>query len=180
MDLGASTSFVMEPADTGIMNRPPHSAKKRFFDHELVGGILVSAVCMLLTVMLSFAYGIHHDPTTAQTSAFVAWLIAHVMLAFNLRTTREPVYDKGFLSNPVMVVWLVTALGLAITSPASSILRHHLKLAVLPWSQWLIIAGICVGGTFWVEAVKIILARRTRTGDSEELREERASLLAAP
>ncbi|KAG0592818.1 hypothetical protein KC19_1G283300 [Ceratodon purpureus] len=180
MDLGASTSFVMEPADTDIMNRPPHSATKRFFDRELVGGILVSAVCMLLTVLSSFAYGIHHDPETAQTSAFVAWLLAHVLLAFNLRTIREPVYDKGFFSNPVMLVWLVTAFGLGATTAASGILRRHLKLVVLPLSQWLFIAGICVCGTFWVEAVKIILARRTRTDDNETLREEHVSLLAEP
>lgn len=180
MDLGASTSFVMEPADTDIMSRPPHSATKRFFDRELVGGILVSAVCMLLTVLLSFAYGIYHDPETAQTSAFVAWLLAHVLLAFNLRTIREPVFVKGFFSNAVMLVWLVTAIGLAITSAASGILRRHLKLVALPWSQWLVIAGICVCGTFWVEAVKIILYRRTRTDDSDRSREEQASLLAAP
>jgi Ca2+-transporting ATPase len=170
----------MEPADTDIMSRPPHSATKRFFDRELVGGILVSAVCMLLTVLLSFAYGIRHDPETAQTSAFVAWLLAHVLLAFNLRTIREPVYDKGFFSNPVMLVWLVTALGLGLTTAASGVLRRHLKLVVLPLRQWLAIAGICVCGTFWVEAVKIILARRTRTDDSDKLlHEEQASLLAA-
>nr|PNR54902.1 hypothetical protein PHYPA_005795 [Physcomitrium patens] len=181
MDLGASTSFVMEPADTDIMRRPPLDSTKRFFNREIVGGILVSALCMIFTVLVSFAYGVYVHPETAQSSAFLAWLLAHVLLALNLRTFREPVYYKGFFSNPAMCVWLVAAVGLAATSSVSALLRRHLKLEVVPLRQWLVLTVICVCGTFWVEMAKIISARRSAViSDHADKREEQTSLLAAP
>lgn len=180
MDLGASTSFVMEPADSDIMHRPPYRSTDRFFNHELLGGILVSAVCMTLTVLLSFAYGIHAGDESAQTSAFLAWLLSHVLLAFNMRTIHDPVYKKGVLSNPAMLVWLISAVSLGALIAVSATIRHHLKLVSLPASQWLAIATISVAGTAWVELLKCIRVwwlRRLEIAQELEKHEEQSLLL---
>ena len=180
MDLGASTSFVMEPADSDIMHRPPYRSTERFFNLELLGGILVSAMCITLTVFLSFAYGIYVGNESAQTSAFLAWLLSHVLLAFNMRTIRDPVYRKGVLSNPAMLVWLISAISLGALIAVSATIRHHLKLVSLPASQWLAIATISVAGTAWVELLKCIRVwwrRKLEIAEELEKHEEQSLLL---
>lgn len=189
MDLGASTSFVMEAADTDSMQRPPRHHSRRFFDTELIGGILVSAVCMTFTVLTSFTYGIFHGKDTAQSSAFLAWLLSHVLLAFNMRSIREPLHYKGVFSNLYMLVWLMAAVTLAVCIAIFHTLRTHLNMVSLPVGHWLVIVAISVCGSFWVEVVKVITQWKVLKGQGSGFssretvdaakQEEQTSLLAS-
>jgi hypothetical protein len=58
MDLGANTAFVMEPIDSDALARPPHSARARFFDREMLTWIATSAGCMAACVLSYYGYGL--------------------------------------------------------------------------------------------------------------------------
>lgn len=58
MDLGASTAFVLEPADSDAMDRPPQRAAARFFDREMLTWIVTSAGCMAGCVLTCYGYGL--------------------------------------------------------------------------------------------------------------------------
>eukprot|EP00897_Mesotaenium_endlicherianum_P004021 jgi/Mesen1/3647/ME000200S02723 len=155
MDLGATLSFVMEPGDSDLMQRPPRRAAEPFFDAELVTGVAVCAGSMALCTLLSFGFGLWYHDEGAQTHAFLAWLVAHVMLAFNMRTWREPVSDKGLSTNPAMLVWIAASFGLALLLALWGGLRTRLQLQpIAPW-MWVLIVGISIVGTWWLEIGKI-------------------------
>lgn len=179
MDLGATSSFVTEPSDSDTMSRPPQSASAPFLSPSLLLTILTSALSLLVPALSAFAYALHHSPATAQSATFLACLLSHVLVAFNLRTRKQPLSRKPLFSNPAMLVWLSAAVALAAASAGSASVRSHLKLVVLDAAQWTFVAVVSVCGTFWVEVVKILAATRVCVvaGDAER-REERVSLLS--
>ncbi|KAH9571482.1 hypothetical protein CY35_02G096300 [Sphagnum magellanicum] len=182
MDLGASTSFVMESADSDIMRRQPRHHSQQFFDAQMMGGILVSAASIIFVVLSSFSYGIYHNPNTGQTSAFLAWLFSHVLLAINMRTICEPLLKKGPFSNVGMLIWLLAAASLGVLIAVLGSVRMYLKLVPLPLHQWLVIIAFSVVGTFWVELVKILkhlMISQTADFQVGEKQDEEMQLLAS-
>jgi Ca2+-transporting ATPase len=96
MDIGASLSFITDPADADIMLREPRTIDTPFFDRPTVLPIMKGALSMVGCVIASFAYALtklHNDQV--QAACFAAWLMGHVLLAMNMRTLREPLIFKG-------------------------------------------------------------------------------------
>jgi Ca2+-transporting ATPase len=38
-------------------------------------------------------------------------MLGHILLALNLRSNKEPLIKLGFLSNKVMILWAIAAIG---------------------------------------------------------------------
>jgi Ca2+-transporting ATPase len=168
MDLAASAAFVAEPAEAGLMRRPPHDSKARFLDRSVVRSILISATGLFAAVCGVYVATWHSGAglITAQTMAFAAWLLGHVFLALNLRTEREPLFRVGLFSNWVMVVWAIATLALLLVANLLPGAQHLIKLTSLRPAQWALAAGAALAGTFWIEIRKLICG--IRTGKSRE------------
>jgi Ca2+-transporting ATPase len=91
---------------------------------------------------------------TAQTVAFVTWLLGHVFLALNLRSEREPLFRLGLLSNRLMVIWGMAAILFAIFASTTPGVQSVLRTVPLTLSQWLLAIALAFFGTFWIEARK--------------------------
>jgi len=48
MDLAASATFVAEPGEAGIMNKPPKSPSEKFINRSMLTSIVLGAVSLLL------------------------------------------------------------------------------------------------------------------------------------
>lgn len=178
MDLGASTSFVVEPADQDVMTRQPLKHSAPFFDTPLISGVLASAASMTASVFGSFSLGVHAGKETAQTCAFMSWLLAHVMLALNMRTSRLPVTKTGWLTNRGMCIWFVAVVAFAILASTQIVLRDHLQLVRLPTRIWVPLVVVCILGTFWIEATKVLLHRfEVGVGDYVRVSSQKVALL---
>ena len=164
MDLAASAAFVAEPAEAGLMRRPPRDPKERFLDRSAVRSIVVSATGLFAAVCGVYLFTWHSGAglITAQTIAFVTWLLGHVFLAFNLRTEREPLVRVGFLSNWVMVAWAIATVALLLVATLVPEAQRLIKVTSLSPAQWALAMGAAFAGTFWTEARKLILQIRAR------------------
>ena len=164
MDLAASAAFVAEPAEAGLMRRPPRDPKERFLDRSAVRSIVVSATGLFAAVCGVYLVTWHSGAglITAQTIAFVTWLLGHVFLAFNLRTEREPLVRVGFLSNWVMVAWAIATVALLLVATLVPEAQRLIKVTSLQPAQWALAMGAAFAGTFWIEARKLILQIRAR------------------
>lgn len=158
MDLMAAAAFVAEKAEADLLEQKPRDPKAKFMDKAMVSSIVSSSMGLfaaVTAVYLSTWYGTQ-DLTISQTMAFFAWLIGHVLLAFNMRSERQPILQVGPGSNRVMIIWGI-AVALFIT--AISILpgaQHLLKITTLNPTRWGLILGGTIIGTFWLEIKKLI------------------------
>jgi magnesium-transporting ATPase (P-type) len=96
------------------------------------------------------------DEPAAQTLAFLAWLLGHVLLALNMRTFQQPLLLKGVFSNPGMVVWCAAAFILAAACVLLRPLANILKLARLDMRSVGVVIVSTLVLTFWVEAGKLL------------------------
>lgn len=177
MDLGASTSFVTEPAEAGVMEQPPRSAAAgAFFDRVMMMRIAACAASLASMVLSGFAAGLANPAflngatisggtaaddseqlERAQTVAFYCWLIGHVLLAVHQRTATVPLLtSKLCLKNPLFWAWLAAVGLIAALAGNISHIQQGLGLVSLSPRMWVLIVGICVVGTAWIEVVKLL------------------------
>lgn len=162
MDLAAAATFVAEPPEEDVMQRPPRDPKERFMNRAMITSIFTSAAGLFLAV--SFVYLLTWysgaDQIVAQTVAFAAWLLGHVLLAFNMRSARQPLYQVGFFTNRLMIAWGIAASLFILLAVYFQPLQTVLKTATLSGSQWVLILSAIVVGTFWIEIYKVFAFRK--------------------
>jgi Ca2+-transporting ATPase len=158
MDLAASAAFVAEPAEAGLMRRPPRDPKARFLDRPVVHSIIVSATGLFAAVCGVYLATWHSGAglIAAQTMAFATWLLGHVFLALNLRTERQPLFQVGLFSNRVMVVWAMATAALLLVATLVPGAQQLIKVTSLSPAQWALAVGAAFAGAFWIEARKLV------------------------
>jgi Ca2+-transporting ATPase len=146
MDLGASASFVAEPAEPSIDVRPPRDPRSPFLSTPMLTGITLGGFALFMTVFLTYWLAVHRgfDGTTAGTAAFTAWITGHILLAFVSRSAHDPLYRIGIFTNRVMVLWAAGAfvfLGLALSVP---LIGQRVGVSGITLGNYVIIALIAV------------------------------------
>ena len=161
MDLGASAAFVAERAEGDVMKRRPRDPKKEFMDRRMVSSIAIGAVSLFAAVSAGYLYTWYTsgDLAAAQTVAFSTWLLGHIFLAFNMRSSREPLARIGFFSNRVMLLWALAAVVTLLIAVPLPFLHDTLKLQAISLSQWGLVIVAAFVATFWMEAVKVLLTK---------------------
>jgi Ca2+-transporting ATPase len=158
MDLAAAAAFVAEPAEGDLMHMPPRDPKARFIDRAMVTSILVSAAGLFAAVsavyLLTWYRGA--EQVVAQTAAFAAWMIGHVLLAFNMRSERQPILQLGLGSNRLMLTWAAGVAAFLILISLIPSAQLLMKITTLSALQWLLILATTIVGTFWIEVRKLI------------------------
>ena len=158
MDLMAAASFVAEKPEADLLDQKPRDPKTRFMDKAMISSIVTSSLGLfaaVTTVYLFTWYGTR-DQLTSQTVAFFAWLIGHVLLAFNMRSERQPILQLGLGSNRMMLIWggaVAVFLVLISLIPGA---QQLMKITTLTAAQWGMILGATFIGTFWLELGKLI------------------------
>jgi Ca2+-transporting ATPase len=162
MDLAASAGFVTEPAEKTIYDRKPREPKAKFPDSKMVTDMAISAASLFVAVMLAYFYAWSQnlDPVTVQTYAFSAWIMGHIILAFVMRSEKEPLSAIGPLSNRIMDLWAVLAFTFLIVALTVPPITSQLKLAPIAPGQFAIILGFALIAIIWREIAKTILYKR--------------------
>ncbi len=159
MDLAASVSFVAEPEEADIMKRRPRDPKVKFMNRSMTLSIFSGAIGLFLSVSIGYFYAlkIGMEPMKAQTVAFAIWMLTHVLLAFNMRSEKEPLFRMGFFSNKAMVIWAgasITALVISVNLPLT---QQALKTTALSLNEWGVVIVLALSGAFWMEIKKQIM-----------------------
>ena len=161
MDLAASATFVAEPGETGIMNKPPKSPREKFINRSMLTSIVFGAISLFAAVTATYLFTWFQDPVVsavvhAQTVAFATWMLGHILLALNLRSEKEPLSQLGVLSNKVMLLWalvVITVLLVATNVPGIAV---ALKLTSLKAPDWAVVIAAALISTFWIEIKKTL------------------------
>ncbi|MBE0517410.1 MAG: cation transporting ATPase C-terminal domain-containing protein [Methanophagales archaeon] len=90
-----------------MYSRLPRKAKEKFIDNRVVKGILVSGFSLFLAVSAAYFYASHLglSQAVAQSYAFCAWIVGHIIRAFISRADSDPFYALCLFSNRVLNYW---------------------------------------------------------------------------
>jgi Ca2+-transporting ATPase len=156
MDLAVSATFVAEPEEADSMKKPPINPREKFLNRSMQLGILTGALSLFAAVSVSYlvTYYSTQNLAQAQTMAFVTWMIAHIFLALNFRSEKQPLTKLGLLSNKIMLLWaIVVAVTLLV---GTNLLAVHdlLKLTSFSLTDWALVIVVSFSATFWIEFKK--------------------------
>lgn len=155
MDLASSTIFVTERAEPDLMSKPAQRITN--FLSKKIGFKILKNGTLLAVGILSIYLWIYYSTANialAQTSAFVTWLLGHILLALNLKQEKLPLLKQGIAANRFGLLWLAGMVLFSIAITAIPVLHPLLKTTALPWSIWAIISLVAVASTCWIEVMK--------------------------
>ena len=161
-----AVALGLEPAEKGIMQRPPRKAKEPILNRSgifmilLLGGYIGVASLWLFHHYLAAARG--EAVLLAQTVAFTGIIVLEKMNVFNYRALRAPLKTIGFFSNPwVLLAWTFT-IGLQVCAVYVPFLQKALHTVPLGWADWGLIFMIALPIFFMAEAYKWFRRRHIR------------------
>ena len=133
----------VEPAEKGIMKRPPREVDKPILDRYGIIMIAVLGSYVGLATLLLFHHYLSEDPQNglllAQTVAFTGIIVLEKMIVLNFRSLREPINMIGFFTNK----WLLLAIAFTMVLQAAAVyvpfLQEALHTTALAWEDWGII-----------------------------------------
>jgi Ca2+-transporting ATPase len=168
MDLAAAATFVAEPGEADLMRCPPRDPHARFMDRAMVGSIFGSAAGLFAAVSVVYLVTLWAEPqggagysaaslARAQTAAFVTWLLGHMLLALNMRSERQPLFQLGLFSNRLMVIWGAATVAFVLLVTCVPGVQAALKTVALSRGEWTLAISMALAGTFWMEIRKWLI-----------------------
>ena len=162
-----AVALGLEPAEKGVMHRPPRKSDEPILDR---GGILriglLGGYIGLATLFLFHHYLRSGEPNQlilAQTVAFTGIIVLEKMNVFNFRALRAPLFVIGFFTNRwVLLAWTLT-IGLQVCAVYVPFLQKALHTTPLGWQDWAIIFGIASPIFIFMECYKWIRWQRSRS-----------------
>jgi Ca2+-transporting ATPase len=164
MDLAASAGFVAEPKEPDVYTRPPRDPNESVFNNQAILDIVIKAGVLFAAVTGIYIYAYQHTASLveAQTYAFAAWMVGHVVLAFISRSDKELVITTGLFTNRVMTLWALAAFILLLLGIYVPALNDVLKLAFIPVPDLLLTVAVVVVVLSVLELRKVFLGGRRR------------------
>jgi Ca2+-transporting ATPase len=158
MDLAASATFVAEPEEAGIMNKPPNNPNEKFINQPMLRSLFLGALSLFLAVTATFLFAWYTTQNIpyARTVAFATWMFGHIFLALNFRSEREPLVKEGLLSNKVMLLWALLVFVTLLIGTSLPFTQTALQITGLSLQDWALVIAVSFVATFWMELKKIL------------------------
>ncbi len=159
-----AVALGLEPAEKGLMQRPPRAAREPILDRTGILMILLLGSYIGLATLWLFHHYLQHDSPEqvllAQTVAFTGIIVLEKMNVFNFRAKLAPLYVIGFFTNRwVLLAWVFT-IGLQVCAVYVPFLQDALHTVPLGWSDWGLIFLVALPIFAVSEIYKVFLWRR--------------------
>ena len=128
-------ALASEPAESGIMNRPPRSPKQSVFAKGMATHIIWVGLLMGLVTLATQAWAIHHENTDWQTMAFTVLCFSQMGHVMAIRSEKESVFKIGLFSNKPLLGALVLTFALQLMIIYVPFFNVVFKTNPLSWEE---------------------------------------------
>ena len=142
-------ALAAEPAERGIMQRPPRPPRESLFAHgmwqHILGvGLLIGGLCLAVQ-----AWALHTGHAHWQTMVFTVLTLAQMAHVIAIRSESEPIWRLGLLSNRPLLGAVVLTFALQMATIYVPWLNPIFKTEPLSLGE----LGLCVGAALVVLVV---------------------------
>ncbi|MEJ2468379.1 MAG: cation transporting ATPase C-terminal domain-containing protein, partial [Campylobacterales bacterium] len=169
-----AVALGMEPAEKGIMHRPPRSQRSTFLQRRgimmilLLGSYIAGATLWIFHRYLESGMPSEQAVMLAQTVAFTAIIVLEKMNVFNYRSLHAPMPVVGFFTNPWLIGAWIATVSLQAAAVYVPFLQDALHTVPLRWQDWLLIFEIAAPIFIVVEVYKWLEWWGRRNGRVQE------------
>lgn len=152
-------ALAAEPAERGIMSRPPRPVHESLFahgmwQHMIWVGLLMAGMCLLVQ-----AWALHSGSAHWQTMVFTVLTLSQLGHIMAIRSEKESLFVVGVLSNPVMAATVVFTFLLQMATIYVPALNPIFKTEALSAGELLLCLALSSVVFFAVEAEKLLVRR---------------------
>jgi Ca2+-transporting ATPase len=144
----------MEPAEPGVMKRPPNPASANIFDRKMVGRLVWTGILMaLISLGTGYFYWAAGNPAW-QTMTFTTLTLSQLAMALVARSDHESLFSIGIFSNKQMVRALLATFVLQLVVIYVPFMQKALNTQSLSPSDLAIALGLSAIVLLAAEMVK--------------------------
>ncbi len=137
-------ALAAEPAERGIMQRPPRRPNESIFAHGMWQHIVWVGLLIGGVSLLAQAWAVRHSPAYWQTMVFTTLTLAQLGHALAIRSERDSLFRLGLLSNRPLLGAVVLTLGLQLAVIYLPWFNEVFHTQPLPLRELLICVGLAV------------------------------------
>ena len=148
-------ALAMEPADPGVMARPPRRPDEALLSRRFLGSMVFYSALITAVTLASFVMTLDVGPERARTVAFMTLTLAQIFHLGNARSVGPVVRLSRAVANP----YALAALGLSIALQAVAFsvppLAAILRLTPFTGADMALVAGLSVVPAVVGQAIKM-------------------------
>ena len=147
----------LEPAQKGIMNRPPRKPKEGLFSEGVGARILWQGMLIGLLSLAAYWLALVWGRTLeeAHTMAFVTMALSQLVHSFNVRSMRLSLFTIGPASNRSLIYAVLISAAALFIVVFTPFLRDVFETAVLRPSDWGVVLSLSIVPLVLVEISKL-------------------------
>ncbi len=132
----------VDPADEGIMNRPPRPARESIFAGGLWQRIITQGINIGIISVIAFAFILQRGGplVQARTVAFATLILSQLVYVFDCRVV-DGKNRPAFFSNPYLLAAVLSSLFLLLVVIYQPFLQAVFHTTPLPGETWLMVLG---------------------------------------
>ncbi len=158
-------SLAMEPIEKDLMSRPPRNPHEAFLPPKRMWTIAIHGSLMAGIALLAFGLYYSYWNTgieRARTIAFCNIAITQVFFSMGCRSFSKTMPQVGPLSNPSLVLALISSVGIQIAVISMTWSAKLLGAVPLSLADWLLVIGLALIPVTVVEVAKVVRFASTR------------------
>ena len=156
IDPACSVGFEMEPAEAGLMRRPPRDPRQRLFTSRFVFRSLAQGAGAMTVAMVVYLGALRSglSELDVRTLTFATLIVANLALIFTNRSLAHSILDNRRAPNHVLWILGASALGVLAAVLFLPFLRDLFRLAMPHPDDLLVVMGAGLASLAWMEMVK--------------------------
>jgi Ca2+-transporting ATPase len=139
-DTFPALALALEPAEPGIMQRPPRDPREELFSRSFLRAMAIAALSIAAATLAAFVVG-HSGPNggpeLAVTMSFSTLAIAQAFHLGNRRSRHRVLSPRAALANPWAIAAVLAVVALQIAAVHWTPLSRMLRTVPLDAAQWL-------------------------------------------
>jgi Ca2+-transporting ATPase len=138
-------ALAVDPADPGLMRRPPRQPDRRFLSKQRIIFLFVQGLFMALVTIAAFAfclYGMDRDLERARTVAFTVLVMIQLFHSFNCRSDRHSLFTIEWLTNKPLLWAAIGSAALQALILLAPWTREMFNVAPFDPEHWALAIGL--------------------------------------
>ena len=111
-----SLALTAEPAERGLMRRPPRPAQESIFAHGMWQHMLWVGLLMAACTLMVQAWALHSGSAHWQTMVFTVLTISQLVHVMAIRSEKESLFSIGLFSNRPMTLTIIVTFMLQMAT----------------------------------------------------------------
>jgi Ca2+-transporting ATPase len=163
-DTFPALALALEPADPGVMKRPPRDPQEAILSRRFLTVVLGYGSLITASTLAAFLWALARAPERAATVTFMTLALAQVFHLGNARSVDAVLRPRDALANPYALGAVALTAALQLAALAIDPLARVLRLTPLDPTEWAIVLMAAATTAVVGQASKLFSARRRAAG----------------